>query len=242
MVNPDDYIGKTIGCLHIEKIVSRPMGNKTYKFVEGTCLVCGETFTGARNSLFCSDCAKERQLESARKSKAKRAKSEVHQVKCNECGVVETELQGNKCNKCGIHICDVDRLIDIRAYNYAAKHNFLYRGRFVPEMIRKALSEGTNYQKAPLYISKAASSEGIAFNSLKEMPPLQIFRCCKDSNDKTFRVGALVYRAESDNNDGIVFPHENGMLPADECDSALEGAAFEDPFLMPYEIEELLNR
>ena len=206
MVNPDDYIGKTIGCFHIEKIVSRPMGNKTYKFVEGTCLVCGETFsirtgqisrgfiyercpecpdfqqwhaeyvresrrkfsakwqknmtpeqrerksmlsqqsyfrrmansteeqrearrtynrefyrshrladepppaiyakmdricrqcgktfTGARNSLFCSDCAKERQLESTRRSKAKRAKdkpsasavrAKIDRI-CCECG------------------------------------------------------------------------------------------------------------------------------------------------------------
>lgn len=148
---------------------------------------------------------------------------------CNECGIPETELKGGKCCACG-HICDIDHLIDRRAYDYADKHGLLdSHARFTPLLVREKLSKSRLYSKAPLYLSAAASEEVLSFKNLNEMPAEQIFRCCKDSKDRTFRVGVLVYRHKTNTFDGIIFPQENGLLPADECNGIFTGASFENP-------------
>lgn len=93
--------------------------------------------------------------------------------------------------------CDMadDMLVSQRVYSYAMSHGLLDRQVFHAEYARGKLESPRYYLKTPKYFRNAISCLGLSFSNLKEMPTENVFRACRDSDDGTIHVGALVWRA-----------------------------------------------
>lgn len=157
----------------------------------------------------------------------------MNQIKCNICGIPETEWVGGWCKSCA-STCEMapNVVIDQRVYSYAKKNGLLNGTMFDKNHILNLLEKPQQLKKAPQYFREAVSKDGKVFSSLQEFPKDKVFRVCHDSKDGTFRTGALVWRGAPAPGglDGINFIQEAACLDAEFCDKALEGACFEESF------------
>lgn len=151
---------------------------------------------------------------------------------CNRCGVPETEFVNGKCSACGRSTCDVirDDLIQKRVYTYADTHGFLQGITFDALSIRTKLESPGHRRKAPAYFRKGVSCAGLSFRCLSEVPVGEVLRVCRDSEDGTFQVGALVWRSAKPSGglDGLNFIQDAACLDEEFCSEALVGAMFEE--------------
>lgn len=125
------------------------------------------------------------------------------QLRCNICGVPESQWEGGVCSACVRCSCEVtdDLIIEERVYRYAEKHGLLNGDSFHPETARKRLERVMANKRGPKYFREAISCDGQAFSSLSAFPIGQVFRVCRGSNDGSLpwltSCGAHLVRTDS---------------------------------------------
>ena len=95
----------------------------------------------------------------------------VSKVRCNTCGVPESEIHFGVCDYCpGDTYCTMIEkdFIEKRVYDYAKKHNLLTHwfkmDMFIPEDIRQKMESPKVAGLAPKYFREAVSCDGLTFD------------------------------------------------------------------------------
>ena len=164
----------------------------------------------------------------------------VSKVRCNTCGVPESEIHFGVCDYCpGDTYCTMIEkdFIEKRVYDYAKKHNLLTHwfkmDMFIPEDIRQKMESPKVAGLVPKYFREAVSCDGLTFDKLVNFPVNTVLRVCRSSSDsKYFAVGDLVWRSQPAPGklDGLNIIQSAGMFDSQESAIALRGAHFEETY------------
>lgn len=158
-------------------------------------------------------------------------------IRCNTCGVPESEIKDGVCDYCpGDTYCTMTEkdFIEKRVYDYARKHNLLTHLKmdmFVPADIRQKMESPKISGAVPKYFRDAVSCDGLTFERLEDFPVNIVLRVCRgSSNSEYLSVGDLVWRSQLSPGypDGLNIIQGSGMFDAKESAIALKGAHFEE--------------
>lgn len=167
------------------------------------------------------------------------AKNNTSRIRCNTCGVLESEIREGICDYCaGGTYCTMteEDFIEKRLYDYAEKHHLLThckRDMFVPEDIRQKMESRKISSSVPKYFRDAVSCDGLTFDKLEDFPVGVVLRVCRgSSNPEYLLVGDLVWRSQPTPGypDGLNIIQDAGMFDIDESAIALKGAHFEETY------------
>lgn len=158
------------------------------------------------------------------------AKNDTSRMRCNTCGVPESEIYFGVCDYCpGDTYCTMNEkdFIEKRVYDYAKKHNLLTHLKmdmFVPADIRQKMESPKVAGLAPKYFREAVSCDGLTFDKLEDFPVNTVLRVCR--GNAKLKVGDLVWRGKGELN--VI--QDSKKFSAEESSSILKGAYFEETY------------